>query len=111
MAYTDEQLARGRRKLDAYRRWRHDNPRAYACGERFAIDALEAGQHTSGRAIVEHIRAHELTDEHGKPTRTSNNHAAIIAREFLRNHPQYVERMELRPSEFPVLMAGGGTNA
>lgn len=110
-SYTPEQLEDGRRKLASFRTWLRDNPRAYAFGERFAIDALDAGQHTSGRAIVEHIRRHELTDEHGTPTRTSNNHAAIIARKFLYDHPQYAGRMELRPCVFDVLMAGGGTNA
>lgn len=109
--YTDEQLATGMCKLAAFHEWLRDNPRAYQFGERFAINALDAGQHTSGRAIVEHIRQHELTDEHGKPTQTSNNHAAIIARKFLRDHPQYMDRMELRPCVFDVLMAGGGTNA
>ena len=103
-AYTDKQLEDGRHKLAAFRKWLRDNPRAYAFGERFAVCALDAGQHTSGRAIVEHIRRHELTDEHGTPTRTSNNHAAIIARKFLHDHPQYAGRMELRPCVFDVLM-------
>lgn len=110
-AYTDRQLEDGKRKLASFREWLHNNPRAYTFGERFAINVLDAGQHTSGRAIVEHIRRHELTDEHGTPTRTSNNHAAIIARKFLYDHPQYAGRMELRPCVFDVLMAGGGTNA
>lgn len=109
-AYTDKQLEDGRRKLAAFRTWLRDNQRAYAFGERFAINALDAGQHTSGRAIVEHIRQHEFTDEHGRPTRTCNNHAAIIARKFLRDHPQYAGRMELRPCVFDALMAGGGTD-
>ena len=109
--YTDGQLENGRRKLAKFRKWLRDNPRAYAFGERFAIDALDAGQHTSGRAIVEHIRRHEFTDEHGNPTRTSNDHAAIIARKFLRDHPQYAGRMELRPCVFDALMAGGDTDA
>lgn len=109
--YTDEQLATGRRKLEAFYRWLRDNPRAWQFGERFAIDVLDAGQHTSGRAIVEHIRRHEFTDVHGRPTRTSNNHAAPAARKFLRSHPQYAGRMKLRPCVFDVLMAGGGTNA
>lgn len=103
-SYTPEQLEDGRRKLASFRTWLRDNPRAYAFGERFAIDALDAGQHTSGRAIVEHIRRHEFTDENGEPTSISNNYAAIIARKFLRDHPQYAGRMELRPCVFAVLM-------
>lgn len=109
--YTDEQLATGRRKLAAFREWLRENPRAYTFGERFAINVLDAGQHTSGRAIVEHLRRHEFTDEHGRPTRISNDYAAIIARKFLREHPQYVDRMQLAACVFDVLMAGGGTNA
>lgn len=108
--YNDKQLANGRRKLAAFREWLRDNPRAYAFGVRFAIDALDAGQHTSGRAIVEHIRRHEFTDERGRETRISNDYAAIIARKFLRDHPQYAERVKLRPCVFDVLMQGGGTN-
>ena len=109
--YTDKQLETGREKLAKFREWRRLNPRAYAFGESFAIGALDAGQHTSGRGIVEHIRRHDLTDEKGRPTRTSNDYAAIIARVFLREHPQYAGRMELRASVFDALMAGGGTNA
>lgn len=108
--YTDEQLENGREKLAAFREWLRINPRAYAFGERFAINVLDAGQHTSGRAIVEHIRRHDLTDEHGRPTRISNDFAAIIVREFLREHPQYAGRIELRPCVFDALTAGGGTN-
>lgn len=108
--YTDKQLENGREKLAAFREWLRLNPRAYTFGERFAINVLDAGQHTSGRAIVECIRRHEFTDEDGNPTRTSNNHAAIITRKFLREHPQYAGRMELRPCVFDVLMAGGAAN-
>jgi hypothetical protein len=110
-SYTDEQLENGRRKLAAFREWLRDNPRACEFAERFALDALDAGQHVSGRAIVEHIRRHEFTDEHGRPTRINNDFAAVIARRLVRDHPEYAGRLELRPCVFDVLMAGGGTNA
>lgn len=105
--YTDKQLDTGMRKLAAWHEWLRLNPRAYAFGERTAVNVLEAGQHTSGRAIVEYIRRHEFSDENGKPTRTSNDYAAIIARKFLREHPQYAGRLELRPCVFDVLMGTG----
>jgi len=108
--YTDEQLANGKRKLASFREWLRDNPRAYTFGERDAVSTLDSGQHTSGRAIVECIRKHEFTDEHGNPTTTNNDYAAIIARKFVRDHPQYAERVKLRPCVFDVLMQGGGTD-
>jgi len=107
--YTDEQLETGKRKLAKFAYWLRDNPRAYSFGERFALDALEASQHVGGRAIVEHIRQHNLTAESGEPTRTNNDFAAIVARRFLREHPQYAGRMKLRPCVFDVLMCEGGT--
>lgn len=104
--YTDKQLEDGRRKLAAFREWLRDNRRAYAFGECAAINALEAGQHTSGRAIVEHIRDNDTADRHGNKSRPNNDYAAIIARKFLREHPQYAGRMKLRPCVFDVLMGG-----
>lgn len=109
--YTDEQLANGRRKLQAFHSWFEDNRDAYAFGERFAMGTLDAGQHTSGRAVVEHIRRADAADKRGNKSRPNNDYAAIIARKFLREHPQYAGRMELRPCVFDVLMAGGGTDA
>lgn len=103
-AYTSKQLDHGMAKLRRYYEWRESNPRAYAYGVRMALDAVASGHHIGGQAVIEAIRGRDFTDEHGKPTRTNNDYAPIIARELLRKHPHMAGRIELRASVFDVLL-------
>lgn len=106
--YSTEQLECGTLKLQSFRRWQADNPPAWSYGERFALDAYAAGHSVGGRAVVEAIRRRDFADRYGRPTKTNNDYAAIIARVLLREHPQMMQAIELRPCVFDVLLPVGG---
>ena len=107
--YSDEQVARGMRKLARFHEWRYQNPQAWAYGVRHALKCAEGGQHVSGSAVVESICELDFTDAHGLPTKTNNDYAPIIARVLIITYPELRGRVELRKSVFDVLMPLDGT--
>lgn len=102
--YTPEQLKRGRLKLLDAQAWRKDNPRAWHYIVRYALDAAANGRRLGGQEVVEAVRAHDFTDEYGRPTRVNNDHAAVFVRLLVAEYPQLDTLIERRASVFDLLM-------
>lgn len=102
--FTDEEMERGREKLRRAHAWRAKNPRAWRYVIRCALNAAKNGRRVGGQELVEAVRAHEFTDEDGRPTTTNNDYAPIFARWLVAQFPQLDPLIERRVSVFDVLM-------
>lgn len=79
------------------------------------IEALAESDFQAGRRMVigryaEDVRGHEHIGIDGQGIRFSNDARAALARRLVQAHPDYAERMELRPSicdEYDRLVAEG----
>lgn len=78
------------------------------------IEALAESDFQAGRRMVigryaEDVRCHEHIGIDGQGIAFSNNARAALARRLVQAHPDYAERMELRPSicdEYDLLASG-----
>lgn len=78
------------------------------------IEALAENDYRTGRRMVigryaEDVRCHEHIGIDGQGIRFSNDARAALARRLVQAHPDYAERMELRPSicdEYDILASG-----
>lgn len=78
------------------------------------IEALAESDFQAGRRMVigryaEDVRGHEHIGIDGQGIRFSNDARAALARRLVQAHPDYAERMELRPSicdEYDLLASG-----
>ena len=79
------------------------------------IEALAERDFQAGRRMVigryaEDVRGHEHIGIDGQGIAFSNNARAALARRLVQAHPDYAERMELRPSicdEYDRFITGG----
>ena len=107
LKYTEQQTERGRRVLARAQMWRRENRDAWIRALSYAIGKAMHGERISAQAIIEDVRRVDFTDVHGKPTRTNNDFAPIIARWLAREYPDAAQYIELRRSVFDELMDGG----
>ena len=105
MAYTDEQMARGRRKLHRAELWRKANPEAWRYAVRIATEQARQGQPISARELVDAVRRKAFTDRDGRDTRPNNDYAPIWGRWIATEHPETARYIEQRKTVFDQLMA------
>lgn len=104
MNYSEPQLAHGRTVLRHALAWREMNPRAwgYACA--IALGDARNGKRVGSQRLVEIIRAHDFTDEAGRPTKVNNDFAPIFARWMIAEHPEVAPFVERRESVYDLLL-------
>lgn len=102
--YTAAQLDRAETILNRFYQWREDNPSAWEYMEAIALNKAAQGQRVSARALIETIRAHDLTDVDGRPSKPNNDYAAAMARTLTIEHPEIAPHVERRSSIYDVLL-------
>lgn len=109
--YTEAQVKRARRVLARFGMWCYENPDALRHAEGYAVAKAAKGERISAQAIIEDVRRIDFTDTHGKPTRTNNDFAPILARWIVARHPETAEHIERRRCIFDHLVNGGDREA
>lgn len=102
--YTEVQLAKARKKVSGANSWRLKNPGAWHYVVHMALNQASEGKQVSGRQLVEAVRKKDFSDVDGKPTRTNNDHAAVIVRWLVIEHPQLSKCIELRCTALDEIM-------
>lgn len=103
-AYTEKQIARGRREKHRAEWWRRNNPEAWSYLERIAIERAREGLPISGRALVEAAREKAFTDREGRTSKVNNNYAPVFARWMLLEHPETAAYIKRRSTVFNLLI-------
>ena len=86
---------------DEVKRYLRDHPDVYIAFEREAVSMIRRGfKHYSARTIMEYLRHHSALEADPTKTFKINDHLIPeLAREFMRQHPQWGGFFELRASK------------
>lgn len=102
---------RAARNIRDYLAWKHINSQAFRLAEAHAVERAMAGGAVSGAETVNWIRAHDIVNDEGKPSRPNNDFAPVLVRDICLHNPVVRPHVEMRTGVYDQLefmLATGG---
>lgn len=104
-------IMRAARNIRDYLAWKHINSQAFRLAEAHAVERAKAGGDVSGSELVNWIRAHDIVNDEGKPSRPNNDFAPVLVRDICLHNPVVRPHVEMRTGVYDRLefmLATGG---
>lgn len=99
----NSQDVRAAQNIRNYLAWKSINSQGFRLAEAHAVERAKAGGVVSGAELVNWIRAHDVVNDLGLPSRPNNDYAAPLIRDICLQHPVVRPHVEMRTGVYDRL--------